>query len=213
MADREPTSILLVIARDEAVVECKLFTRYSLRPEPGRPGRPRLLVRGPRKITPQTLAAAPAQPKAAVEHLGAIWTTGGVPRNLAARRRAHASTRSRSGGWTSRLSLPESLDLLDLADRARGCSGCRHPGVAFFLSDHRQAISGRVVFWGLVLQWGFALLVLRVPAGVDLVGRAGEGVEAMLDCAWPAPSSSSARRWWTARGPRDSCSRFGSCRR
>ena len=45
------------------------------------------------------------------------------------------------------------------------------------------AISRRVVFWGLVLQWSFALLVLRVPAGVQLLRRAGDGVEAMLNCA------------------------------
>src|SRR5205807_7926212 len=42
---------------------------------------------------------------------------------------------------------------------------------------------GRVVFWGLVLQWGFALLVLRLPAGVRLLSEAGKGVEAMLSCA------------------------------
>ncbi len=88
------------------------------------------------------------------------------------------------GPWTWRFSAPESLDLLDIADRIRGLVGMiAILGVAVFLSDHRRAISGRVVFWGLVLQWGFALLVLRVPAGVDLVGRAGKGVEAMLECA------------------------------
>ena len=31
---------------------------------------------------------------------------------------------------------------------------------AFALSENRRAISPRVVFWGLVLQWGFALWVL-----------------------------------------------------
>ena len=46
-----------------------------------------------------------------------------------------------------------------------------------------RAISGRVVFWGLVLQWAFALLVLRVPAGVEVLKQAGEGIKSILDCA------------------------------
>jgi len=88
------------------------------------------------------------------------------------------------GPWSTRLSVPETLDLLDLADRARGLVGMASIlGVAFFLSENRRAISRRVVFWGLVLQWGFALLVLRVPAGVRLLRRAGDAVAAMLDCA------------------------------
>src|SRR5271157_5803741 len=88
------------------------------------------------------------------------------------------------GPWSSRLSLPETMDLLDLADRARGLVGMLAIlGVAVFLSENRRAISGRVVFWGLVLQWGFALLVLRVPAGVRAVREAGAGVKSVLDCA------------------------------
>src|SRR5262245_59044222 len=55
--------------------------------------------------------------------------------------------------------------------------------VAAFLSENRRAISGRVVFWGLVLQWAFALLVLRVPAGVNVLREAGTVVEAILACA------------------------------
>jgi CNT family concentrative nucleoside transporter len=34
-----------------------------------------------------------------------------------------------------------------------------------------------------VLQWSFALLVLRVPAGVNLLRQAGAGVESVLACA------------------------------
>jgi CNT family concentrative nucleoside transporter len=56
-------------------------------------------------------------------------------------------------------------------------------GVAVFLSDNRRAISGRVVFWGLALQWGFGLLVLRVPAGVTLLRRAGDAITSILDSA------------------------------
>ncbi len=88
------------------------------------------------------------------------------------------------GPWTWRFSAPESLDLLDIADRIRGLFGMLAIlGVAVFLSDNRRAISGRVVFWGLVLQWGFALLVLRVPAGVNFLKQAGSAVESILDCA------------------------------
>ncbi len=88
------------------------------------------------------------------------------------------------GPWTWRFSAPESLDLLDIADRIRGLFGMLAIlGVAVFLSDNRRAISGRVVFWGLVLQWGFALLVLRVPAGVEFLRKAGSAVESILGCA------------------------------
>jgi CNT family concentrative nucleoside transporter len=48
--------------------------------------------------------------------------------------------------------------------------------VAAYLSDNRRAISRRVVLWGLGLQWGFALLVLRVPAGIRFLEHAGNGV-------------------------------------
>jgi CNT family concentrative nucleoside transporter len=88
------------------------------------------------------------------------------------------------GPWTWRFSAPESLDLLDIADRIRGGLGILAIlGIAVFLSDNRRAISGRVVFWGLVLQWGFALLVLRVPAGVAFLRRSGMVVESILGCA------------------------------
>ncbi|MGP0069220.1 MAG: NupC/NupG family nucleoside CNT transporter [Isosphaeraceae bacterium] len=88
------------------------------------------------------------------------------------------------GPWTWRFSAPESLDLLDIADRIRGGLGILAIlGVAIFLSDNRRAISGRVVFWGLVLQWGFALLVLRVPAGVEFLRKSGAAVESVLGCA------------------------------
>jgi CNT family concentrative nucleoside transporter len=88
------------------------------------------------------------------------------------------------GPWTWRFSAPESLDLLDIADRIRGGLGILAIlGVAVFLSDNRRAISGRVVFWGLVLQWAFALLVLRVPAGVEFLKGSGAAIEAILGCA------------------------------
>jgi CNT family concentrative nucleoside transporter len=56
-------------------------------------------------------------------------------------------------------------------------------GLAYVLSENRRAISLRVVFWGLALQWILAIMVLRVPAGVRLLEAASRGVEAILDCA------------------------------
>jgi CNT family concentrative nucleoside transporter len=88
------------------------------------------------------------------------------------------------GPWSWDVTVPESVDLPDIADRIRGFFGMLAIlGVAAFLSDNRQAISRRVVLWGLALQWGFALLVLRVPAGIRFLTGAGEVVKSILDCA------------------------------
>ena len=88
------------------------------------------------------------------------------------------------GPWSWKLVVPEWLDLLDLADRARGLFGTfALVGVAVFLSENRRAISRRIVLWGLGLQWGFAFLVLRTSAGIDALKRAGKFVTSILDCA------------------------------
>jgi CNT family concentrative nucleoside transporter len=88
------------------------------------------------------------------------------------------------GPWSWEITVPESVDLPDIADRLRGFFGMLAIlGVASFLSDNREAISRRVVLWGLALQWGFALLVLRLPAGISLLERAGKAVEKILECA------------------------------
>ena len=82
------------------------------------------------------------------------------------------------------ITVPESIDLADIADRVRGFFGMLLIlAVAAFLSDNRAAISRRVVLWGLALQWGFAVFVLRVPAGIELLKRAGDIVKSVLDCA------------------------------
>jgi concentrative nucleoside transporter, CNT family len=41
-------------------------------------------------------------------------------------------------------------------------------GFAWLLSPNRKAVNGRVVFWGLVLQTAFAVLIFVVPAGARL---------------------------------------------
>jgi CNT family concentrative nucleoside transporter len=81
-------------------------------------------------------------------------------------------------------SFPSELEAWSWFDRLRGLLGIiAILGLATVLSTKRRAISRRVLFWGLVLQWAFALLVLRVPAGARVLREAGEGVKGVLDCA------------------------------
>src|SRR5262245_21873090 len=56
-------------------------------------------------------------------------------------------------------------------------------GLAFALSENRGAVSRRVLFWGLALQWAFALLVLKVRAGRVALEQAGDAVKSILACA------------------------------
>jgi CNT family concentrative nucleoside transporter len=71
-----------------------------------------------------------------------------------------------------------------VADQLRGLLGIVVIlGAVALLSENRRAISRRVLFWGLGLQWLFALLVLRLPAGVRVLKRAGDVVESVLSCA------------------------------
>jgi CNT family concentrative nucleoside transporter len=53
--------------------------------------------------------------------------------------------------------------------------------VAFALSTNRRAISGRVVAWGLTLQFLFALLVLKTPFGQASVQTVGDKVRQLLE--------------------------------
>lgn len=71
-----------------------------------------------------------------------------------------------------------------LGDRLRGVIGIvAILGLAYALSENRRAISRRVLFWGLVLQWAFALLVLRMPRGQKAIALAGRFVQHVLDSA------------------------------
>lgn len=66
-------------------------------------------------------------------------------------------------------------------DRYRGLLGIAAIlALATLLSTDRRRISGRVIFWGLALQWAFAFLVLRVDLGRQALERAGQGVEWVL---------------------------------
>jgi CNT family concentrative nucleoside transporter len=76
------------------------------------------------------------------------------------------------------------LDALGALGRFQGLLGIvAILATAYLLSDNRKAISRRVLFWGLALQWVFALLVLRIPAGEAVLSSAAHGVEGVLNCA------------------------------
>lgn len=71
-----------------------------------------------------------------------------------------------------------------LADRLRGLLGIVVIlGLVIAFSRHRRAISKRVLFWGLTLQWGFAFLVLYLPQGVTAIKKAGDFVQGVLESA------------------------------
>src|ERR1700741_222366 len=55
-------------------------------------------------------------------------------------------------------------------------------GGAYAFSTNRKAISPKVVFWGLTLQFALAVLVLRTPFGL-VFQFIGGGVTRMLDFA------------------------------
>ena len=54
--------------------------------------------------------------------------------------------------------------------------------VSWLFSRHKSAIKGRILLWGLGLQFGFAVLVLKTPAG-KVFQAASTGVAAMLGYA------------------------------
>lgn len=80
--------------------------------------------------------------------------------------------------------VASTADPTTLLDRARSLLGILVIlGVAVGISENRRAISWRVVLWGLVLQWGFALLVLKLPAGQTALEYAGYFVKRVLGFA------------------------------
>ena len=87
------------------------------------------------------------------------------------------------GPWKFVVREPEAARMRDWLDRGRGVLGIfAILGVALLLSENRRAISRRVLFWGLTLQWIFALLVLRWEGGARGLRHAGHAVEAVLGC-------------------------------
>jgi len=57
-------------------------------------------------------------------------------------------------------------------------------GLGLALSRNRRAISRRVVAWGVGLQLGFAIFVLRVPLGQKLFSALGDAVKAILSFSY-----------------------------
>ena len=57
-------------------------------------------------------------------------------------------------------------------------------GIGLAMSRNRRAISWRIVAWGLGLQLGFAIFVLRVPLGQKLFGTLGDVVKQILSFSY-----------------------------
>ena len=77
-----------------------------------------------------------------------------------------------------------SAEVVPIAERLQSVVGIvAILGLVTALSTDRRRISPRVVIWGLLLQWIFALIVLRVPQGRLALEQAGEAIKQVLDCA------------------------------
>ncbi len=88
------------------------------------------------------------------------------------------------GPFHTSFRVPEDLQAWAIFDRLRGMIGIvAILGLAYALSNNRRAISRRVLLWGLLMQWAFALLVLRVPVAKQVLEKAGALVKGVLDCA------------------------------
>lgn len=86
-------------------------------------------------------------------------------------------------GAESGSTIPGAAQASSVADRVRSACGIfLILGLAYLLSTNRRALSRRVLFWGLVLQWAFALIVLRVPWGARCLEAMGEVVKGVLAC-------------------------------
>lgn len=53
-------------------------------------------------------------------------------------------------------------------------------GIAYLMSTHRKSVNFRIIFWGLVLQFGFAALILKTPQGRWVFEKAGDAVASVL---------------------------------
>ncbi len=88
------------------------------------------------------------------------------------------------GPWNIAIRMPRDPRARLTFDRIRGFAGIVIIlGLAWALSENRRMISRRVIFWGLALQWAFALLVLRVEAGEKILRQTGKAVEEILACS------------------------------
>lgn len=75
-------------------------------------------------------------------------------------------------------------DKSQVGDRLRSLMGaCLILGVAVLMSENRRKISARVVLWGLGLQVGLGLFLLRVPLGRTMLSKASALVVVVMNCA------------------------------
>src|SRR5262245_33376357 len=106
------------------------------------------------------------------------------PRIIVEEPTVHVVQHVQLGPWSFTIRWPTDSETWQMVDRSSGLLGILAIlGLAYALSVNRRAISRRVLFWGLTLQWIFALLVLRVPAGERVLFRAGQAVEGVLASA------------------------------
>jgi len=56
-------------------------------------------------------------------------------------------------------------------------------GIAYLLSSDRKAIQGRVILWGLALQFLFALFVMKVPIGITILSAVANATSELMSKA------------------------------
>lgn len=124
-------------------------------------------------IVPILLVAAPATANSQEE-----------AKPAAAGRADSDQKRSERTAATASASVPHPKTAVALSDRARSAAGMLMIlGGCVLFSTNRQAISRKVVLWGLGLQWLFAFLVLMDPRGAAFLNWLGRRVEKVLACS------------------------------
>ena len=115
------------------------------------------------------------------------WIIGGVCLCLFALwsdQPATAAVAALSAPPRSAPNAPRSAESVPITERLQSVVGIvAILGLVTLLSTDRRRISPRVLIWGILLQWIFALIVLRVPLGRTILEQAGEAIKRVLDCA------------------------------
>ena len=82
--------------------------------------------------------------------------------------------------------------------------------IAWAFSSDRRAVSWRTVGWGLALQFGFAVFVLKTSVGIELFAWLSDGATQMMLLADTGGRFVFGR--WRTRRASDSSSRSRRCR-
>ena len=97
---------------------------------------------------------------------------------------ASAAIAAVSPAATPAKAVTRALEVVPIAERLQSVLGIvAILALVTVLSTNRRRISPRVVIWGILLQWIFALIVLRVRLGRIVLEHVGEAVKRVLDCA------------------------------